>query len=178
MKRNLKIMSDGGMDGQSNGWIQRQINTYYGLCPLLSLRDGKIKYNAFKFWKELVETVQLLYSMMYGLSWIIITMISWWVRWHLKSLASQFFAQPFVQTQIRENIKALLFSLAKNREISQWFTHIMQPKGKRFGESLHELPYKSLFMANTLKSMILYLFPPLNTLRLRQDGCHFAKKHF
>ena len=29
-----------------------------------------------------------------------------WARWHLKSPASQLFTQPFIQTQIRENIKA------------------------------------------------------------------------
>ena len=33
---------------------------------------------------------------------IIITMTSWWVRWRLKSSATQ----PFIQAQIKENIKA------------------------------------------------------------------------
>ena len=33
-------------------------------------------------------------------------MPSWWVRWRLKSPASWLFTQPFVQVQIKENIKA------------------------------------------------------------------------
>ena len=36
-----------------------------------------------------------------------ITMTSQWVRWCLKPLASRWIAQPFVQAQIKENIKAL-----------------------------------------------------------------------
>ena len=35
-----------------------------------------------------------------------ITMTSWWPRWRLKSPASRLFTQPFIQTQIKENIKA------------------------------------------------------------------------
>ena len=35
-----------------------------------------------------------------------ITMTSWWARWRLKSPASRLFTQPFVQAQIKENIKA------------------------------------------------------------------------
>ena len=30
----------------------------------------------------------------------------WWVQWRLKSPASRLFTQPFIQTQIKENIKA------------------------------------------------------------------------
>ena len=37
---------------------------------------------------------------------VVITVTSWWVRWRLKSPASRLFAQPFVQSQIKENIKA------------------------------------------------------------------------
>ena len=48
-----------------------------------------------------------------------ITMMSWWVRWHLKSPASPFFVQPFVEAQIKENINAA--SLAFVRGIHQWF---------------------------------------------------------
>ena len=36
----------------------------------------------------------------------IITMTSYWTRWRLKSLASRLLTQPFIQTQIKENIKA------------------------------------------------------------------------
>ena len=36
-----------------------------------------------------------------------ITVTSWWERWRLKSPAPRLFAQPFVQAQIKENIKAL-----------------------------------------------------------------------
>ena len=35
-----------------------------------------------------------------------ISVTSWGVRWRLKSPASRFFVQPFMQTQIKENIKA------------------------------------------------------------------------
>ena len=35
-----------------------------------------------------------------------ITMTSKWARWHLKSPASWLFIQLFIQTQIKENIKA------------------------------------------------------------------------
>ena len=35
-----------------------------------------------------------------------ITMMSWWARWRLKSLASPLFTPPFIQAQIKENIKA------------------------------------------------------------------------
>ena len=33
-------------------------------------------------------------------------MTSYWARWRLKSPASRLFTQPFIQTQIKENIKA------------------------------------------------------------------------
>ena len=33
-------------------------------------------------------------------------MTSWWVQWRLKSPASPLFTQPFIQAQIKENIKA------------------------------------------------------------------------
>ena len=35
-----------------------------------------------------------------------ITMTSWWARWRLKSPASRLLTQPFIQAQIKENIKA------------------------------------------------------------------------
>ena len=35
-----------------------------------------------------------------------ITLTSYWPRWHLKSPASRLFTQPFIETQIKENIKA------------------------------------------------------------------------
>ena len=36
----------------------------------------------------------------------IITVLSQWNRWHLKSLESQLFTQPFMKPQSKENIKA------------------------------------------------------------------------
>ena len=39
-------------------------------------------------------------------SYIFITVTSLWTRWRLKSLASRLFTQPFIQAQIKENIKA------------------------------------------------------------------------
>ena len=41
----------------------------------------------------------------WGLS-LVITVTPWWARWRLKSPASRVFAQPFIQAQIKENIKA------------------------------------------------------------------------
>ena len=35
-----------------------------------------------------------------------ITMTSQWVPWRLKSTASRLFTQPFIQAQIKENLKA------------------------------------------------------------------------
>ena len=35
-----------------------------------------------------------------------VTVTSWWARWRLKSPAPRMFAQPFVQAQIKENMKA------------------------------------------------------------------------
>ena len=35
-----------------------------------------------------------------------IKMMSQWARWHLKSPALRLFTQPFIQAQIKENIKA------------------------------------------------------------------------
>ena len=35
-----------------------------------------------------------------------ITMTLYWARWHLKSTATRLFTQPFIQAQIKENIKA------------------------------------------------------------------------
>ena len=41
-------------------------------------------------------------------SWptIIITVTSWWAWWRFESPASRLFSQPFIQAQIKENIKA------------------------------------------------------------------------
>ena len=50
-----------------------------------------------------------------------IRVTSWWARWHLKSLASWLFAQPFVQAQKEENIKALHhWSLLGESTGDQW----------------------------------------------------------
>ena len=42
----------------------------------------------------------------YNAIWHHITLTSWWPRWRLKSPASRLFTQAFIQTQIKENIKA------------------------------------------------------------------------
>ena len=47
---------------------------------------------------------------------VIMSMMAWW---HLKSLASRLFAQPFVQAQIKENFKASHHWLFVRR-IHQW----------------------------------------------------------
>ena len=56
-------------------------------------------------------------------------MTSQWARWRLKSPASRLFTQPFIQTQIKENIKAprhlpLPAQMASNAEnVSIWWRH-------------------------------------------------------
>ena len=40
------------------------------------------------------------------MAWARITVTSLWARWRIKSPASRFFTQPFIQAQIKENIKA------------------------------------------------------------------------
>ena len=62
-------------------------------------------------------------------------MTSQWVRWRLKSPASRLFNQPFIQTQIKENIKAARHwpscgtgefpaQMASNEEnVSIWWRH-------------------------------------------------------
>ena len=51
------------------------------------------------------NTVKAAYVMsVYDL--LCITVTSLWARWRLKSLASPLFTQPFIQEQIKENIKA------------------------------------------------------------------------
>ena len=51
-----------------------------------------------------------------------ITVMSQWAPWHLKSPASQFFTQPFVQVQIKENIKAPLAFARGNSLVTGEFT--------------------------------------------------------
>ena len=56
-----------------------------------------------------------------------ITMTSWWARRRLKSPASRLFAKPFVEVQIKENIKApggFPAQMASNAEnVSIWWRH-------------------------------------------------------
>ena len=52
----------------------------------------------------------------YTLFYIIITVTSWWARWHLKSPASRslrLFAQPFIQVQTKKTSKLRLTSLCE-----------------------------------------------------------------
>ena len=44
---------------------------------------------------------------------VCITMASYWARWRLKSPASPLFAQPFIQAQIKENIKLRITGLCE-----------------------------------------------------------------
>ena len=48
-------------------------------------------YNVIMHWSVIPDTIP---------------MTSWWQRWRLKSPDSRLFTQPFIQTQIKENIKA------------------------------------------------------------------------
>ena len=52
----------------------------------------------YRVWNKTYESIRLLTP---------ITVTSLWVRWRLKSPASRLFARPFVQAQIKENMKAL-----------------------------------------------------------------------
>ena len=60
----------------------------------------------------------------------IITMTLKWARWRLKSPASRLFTQPFIQAQIKENIKAprhlpLCRSLVNSPHKGQWRRALM-----------------------------------------------------
>ena len=63
-----------------------------------------------------------------------ITMTSQWARWRLKSPTSRLFTQVFIQTQIKENIKAprhwplASAQRASNAEnVSTWWRHHLDP---------------------------------------------------
>ena len=59
----------------------------------------------------------------------VITVTSWWARWRLKSPASRLFTQPFIQAQIKENIKdprhwPLWGGIHRSRgNVSIWWRH-------------------------------------------------------
>ena len=67
------------------------------------------------------------------ITWQFVKMMSYWARWHLKSPASPLFAHPFVQAQIKENIKApchwplgIPAQRASNVEnVSIWWHHVL-----------------------------------------------------
>ena len=100
-------------------------------CPLLILSALRYQLNCFSFHRNMcfvrlsVTCLHLVIVFMTGcyrcfcvnimLQWTVmsdnwdalsITVTSYWARWRLKSPASGLFAQPFIQTQIKENIKA------------------------------------------------------------------------
>ena len=100
----------------------------------------------------------------------IITLTSKWPRWRLKSPASRLFTQPFIQTQIKENIKALHHwplcgeftgtgefpaqraSYADNVSI-WWRHHVFPPYGVTRPQSVH----------------------PFSSTPVQQTGCHWCK---
>ena len=45
-------------------------------------------------------------------------MTSWWARWRLKTPASRLFTQPFIQAQIKENIKAPHHCLSESESLA------------------------------------------------------------
>ena len=60
---------------------------------------------------HIYNTLYYIFNITHFISWRFtymcnITVASWWVRWRLKSPASRLFTQPFIQVQIKENIKA------------------------------------------------------------------------
>ena len=64
-----------------------------------------------------------------------ITMTPQWARWRLKSPASWLFIQPFIQTQLKENIKAPPhWPLWREFTGDRW---IHRTKGQQRGECLH-----------------------------------------
>ena len=55
---------------------------------------------------------------------LLITMTSWWARWRLKSSVSRLLAQPLVQAQIKENIKAPCHWPLRGESIAdRWIPH-------------------------------------------------------
>ena len=63
------------------------------------------------------------------------TVTSWWVKWCLKSLACELFTQPYVLTQIKENIKTLhQWPLWGELTGDCW---VPSTKGQLFGKCFH-----------------------------------------
>ena len=58
----------------------------------------------FEKWLQCCQNIEASLFGYYG--YINITVTSQWTRWHFKSPASRLFTQPFIQAQIKENIKA------------------------------------------------------------------------
>ena len=73
-------------------WVLAHVFNNMGLLLLTEITKIGIKITSWIF-----ITAILKYS---------ITMTSQWTWWRLRSPASRLFTQPFIQTQIRENIKA------------------------------------------------------------------------
>ena len=70
------------------------------LCSNMLAQSGVASNNERLNWRRLLSNILLLTTA------TVITMMSWWARWCLKSQASRLFTQPFIQAQIRENITA------------------------------------------------------------------------
>ena len=71
----------------------------------LDIYSGAMRFQAFLF-DYLITSIRICRVPCQSGYQLNITLTSWWVQWRLKSPASPLFTQPFIQAQIKENIKA------------------------------------------------------------------------
>ena len=98
-------------------YVENSETSCYQLCRhefssilqiwMFSIPDlENIKCNTHQTWLGYSHSLDLP-NATFSLTWYYhITMTSQWARWRLKSPASRLFIQPFIQVQIKENIKA------------------------------------------------------------------------
>ena len=101
-------------------------------------------------------------------------MTSWWARWRLKSPSSWLFTQPFIQAQIKENIKAprhwplcgvfigdrwiLRTQRASNAEsVSIWWRHHVNKLTKKHSNLLLLYPVFMLLYQKFLMIHVMFL---------------------
>ena len=93
-----------------------------------------------------------------------ITLTSQWTRWRLKSPASRLFTQPFIQTQIKENIKASRhWPLCGEFTGDRW---IPRTNGQWRGKCFH------LMTSSWANDKICITLPPRNILHQVARGSH------
>ena len=96
-----------GLAWAVHAWLSKQYQTYSKVIRIPAQMSGLVDMQSWSFPESYIN-IQLWYNA--NNDQIVrkcITVTSWWARWHLKSPASWLFIQPFIQAQIKENIKAL-----------------------------------------------------------------------